>query len=357
MSIRIIDSFGAAADPKLPFLARALDPGEVERLVAPLLTRGGRGSTRAQLREIRVVRHKAGRRCVVGYRFDVGGASARPEVVRVFGKARARGADARTHALLEALWRSGFRPDRERATAVPEPLGVVPEFHMTVQRAVPGYVATELVGGPQGIALMGRVAEAIHALHGAGIRTNRCHGLADELRILDERLSAVSAARPKWEHRIKRLMRACEGLASRVIEPPPRGIHRDFYPDQVIVDGDRLTLLDFDLYALGDPALDVGNFAGHLTELALRRWGDSEALRDREEALWERTLELDGDVCIEALRAYTVLTLARHVHISTTLPDRRHTTSELLELCERRLKLGKSSRPSQKFSRSRSEAR
>src|SRR5437773_3836244 len=29
-------------------------------------------------------------------------------------------------------------------------------------------------------------------------------------------------------------------------------------------------LLDFDLYCQGDPALDIGNFVGHLTEQSLR---------------------------------------------------------------------------------------
>jgi hypothetical protein len=36
--------------------------------------------------------------------------------------------------------------------------------------------------------------------------------------------------------------------ASATWPPPARcGIHRDFYADQVIVDGSRLYLLDFDL--------------------------------------------------------------------------------------------------------------
>jgi hypothetical protein len=37
------------------------------------------------------------------------------------------------------------------------------------------------------------------------------------------------------------------------------------------------------------------------------------------------------------VEAYATLTLVRHVQISTTFPDRRHTTAPLLELCERRL--------------------
>src|SRR2546426_9353652 len=38
----------------------------------------------------------------------------------------------------------------------------------------------------------------------------------------------------------------------------------------VIVNGERLFLLDFDLYCEGDPALDIGNFLGHITEQSLR---------------------------------------------------------------------------------------
>src|SRR5207249_11416229 len=107
--------------------------------------------------------------------------------------------------------------------------------------------------------------------------------------------------------------------------------------DQVIVDGRRLYLLDFDLYCEGDPGLDVGNFLGHVTEQALRTRGDPAALAGVERALEERFVELSGEATRPAVRAYATLTLARHVYLSTRFPDRRPYTERLLELCEERL--------------------
>ena len=43
-------------------------------------------------------------------------------------------------------------------------------------------------------------------------------------------------------------------------------VHRDFYHDQVIADGDVCRLVDLDLVAVGDPALDIGNFLAHLID-------------------------------------------------------------------------------------------
>ena len=52
---------------------------------------------------------------------------------------------------------------------------------------------------------------------------------------------------------------------------------------RIVGDG-RLYLLDFDLYCLGDPALDAGNFIAHVTEQSLRELGDATALAPVEEA-------------------------------------------------------------------------
>jgi aminoglycoside phosphotransferase (APT) family kinase protein len=161
--------------------------------------------------------------------------------------------------------------------------------------------------------------------------------MADELHILRGCLQAVAEASPAWAPRLEPLFDACAGLGAAVPPAPPRGIHRDFYADQVIVDGPRLSLIDFDLYCAGDPGLDAGNFLGHITEQSLRTRGDPAALADREEALEERFVELSGEGTRPAVRAYAALTLARHVYLSTRLPDRRPWTASLLELCEERL--------------------
>src|SRR5262249_47325610 len=150
-------------------------------------------------------------------------------------------------------------------------------------------------------------------------------------------LACVAAMQPEWAIRLQRLRKACDRLGTLTPEPSPRGIHRDFYPDQVLVDGSHLYLVDFDLYCAGDPGLDIGNFVGHLIEQALRTLGDPGALADRQEALVEQFLQLEGAHARAAVRAYATLTLVRHIYLSTQFPQRHPFTGALLDLCEQRL--------------------
>lgn len=64
-----------------------------------------------------------------------------------------------------------------------------------------------------------------------------------------------------------------------------------FYPDQVLVDRDRLWLVDLDLCCQGDPALDIGNVIAHITEQSLRQMGNPSALGDQEAALQDAFIQ------------------------------------------------------------------
>ena len=345
MSIPVIDPFGVAGDPEMPTLAAALDPAEVQR-------RFGRGLPRLAgrvpaervgcvcLQAIRVTRYKPGRRCVLEFDVVTDRPDAAPEAVTLVGKVRRRRPGEADYRLLSALWDAGFAADSPDGISVPEPIGFVPELQLWLQRKVPGPVATDLLAGPDGPALVERIAEAAHKLHQAGVRSERRHTMADELRILRERLPTLAEPGTRQERRIARLLDACDRLGAAIPEPAPRGIHRDFYPDQVIVDpgtGRRLFLIDFDLHCEGDPGLDIGNFLGHITEQSLRALGDPQALADREQAMEERFVALSGEATRAAVRAYATLTLVRHIHLSTLFPERRPFTGRLLELCEERL--------------------
>jgi len=287
-TVPVTDPFGIANDAQMHFLAAAFDPQEVENQIeryCPLLT-GEEG--RVRLRAIRATRYKPGRRCVIEYDMEVERPSAPAEALTIVGKSRARNPDQSTYLLLRSLWHAGFGINSADKISVPEPLGVLPDLHMALARKSPGTAATTLITGANGLALARRIAEAIYKLHSAGIPPKRRHSMADELGILHQRLEIVAHTRPALAKRVSRLLDACDRVGASTPEPASRGIHRDFYPDQVLVDGDRLYLLDFDLYCEGDPGLDVGNFIGHLTEQSVRTLGDPSGLLDREEALERR---------------------------------------------------------------------
>src|SRR5438477_1798614 len=340
--IPVSDPFGAGTDPSMPWLGAVLDP-------AKAMTRLQLACTRfvdeaVELCAIRVTRHKPSRRCVVEYDFESKGASSdassrRQAKFTLLGKVRAKGLDKRTAQLVEALSRAEFEPDSADGISVPEVAGIIPEFRMWLQLKVPGVPATDLLAQADGAELARRIADAAHKVHATPIAPERNHTIGDELRILSDRLSLLAKIKPGWAPRLQRVLEASVRLGGSLRTPQPCGIHRDFYPAQILVDVKRLWLLDFDLFCKGDPALDIGNFIGHLTEQSLRRFGDANALVDRERAMEDRFVELSGEETRPRTQAYQTLTLVRLIQLSTEFAERRPFTERLLQLCEQRLEL------------------
>lgn len=331
-----IDHQVAVGDLALPTVALALDreiaEGEL-RAALPALTRGGE----LRVTDARLVRHKPGRRSVLEYDVEVERPGEAVEAMTLVGKIRRLRSGASSLRLLEDLRRAGFGDDAQDGIVVPEPVGTVRSLRMWLQVKVPGVPVGELLPAPAGTALARRVADAAHKLHRAGVVPRRTHTMADELAVLHGRLPHVVDSHPQWSRRVSRMLRACDRVGESVPPTFATGIHRDYYGDQVLLDGDRLWLLDFDLYCHGEPALDAGNFIAHITEQSLRELGDPDALRDREQALEDRFAELAGENTRPAVRAYAALTLARHVALSTVLPGRGALTGPLLDLSEERL--------------------
>jgi hypothetical protein len=323
----VAPSISSFDDPGIPALRDALDPGLAGPAIAAALSHHGEPS--GQLTEIRVWRHKTGRRCVVGYTFT--GVAGQYTVV---GKVRAKGADVRTFELQRALWQGGLAAGPVR---VPQPLGVARELSAWWQRAVPG------VRGPDALALQGaraaeRFAEALARLHATAAPPGvPRHDWDDELRILADRLASLARERPDWAPRLGKLMSACNRLRSTLGERHDGIIHRDFYPEQVIADDATVYLLDLDLCSLGDPALDVGNFAAHVLEEGIRGATPSDAARQTAEAFVSRYRHLVPSVAAEAVDAATTIALARLVAIAWSKPERQRDAERVLESCEARM--------------------
>jgi glycosyltransferase involved in cell wall biosynthesis len=342
--VPVTDPFGVANDADMPQLASALQPAEVQRQFGRRLPRLAGSDGYVEVRSIRAVRYKPAQRCLIEYEVEVERPNSDSENTVLLGKVRAGHSARAAFRLLDQLWNAGFDDDSSDFISVPEPLGVVNYFQMWLQRKVPGVAATELLPGPEGVQLACRVAEAAFKLHRSGVVPERRHTIADEMRILHQRVPKVVDLHPALAGRLTSILKAADRLAATIPNASVRTIHRDFYPDQVIIDGQRLYLIDFDLYCAGDPSLDIGNFLAHLTEQSLRTFSDPSTLRDVEAALEDRFVELAGEAVRSAIHAYSTLTLVRHIYLSTLKPERRPFTRQLVELCEERLQVSTSDR-------------
>ena len=336
-NVLIEDAFDAVSDSAMPFLTSAIDPWFVEPSLEKMLFDHSGKRERIELLNIRVLRHKPRRRCLIEYDFtkEIGGGQR--EVMTLLGKARARGLDARTYRLGKILWDSGFNHQSIDGISVPRPIGVIPELNMWFQKRVSGTLATQLIEKERNTGLAKRIAEAIHKVHRLEFAPRRRHTMQDELRILHERLPLLTETHPQWTSRLNKILAACDRIGATITEVEPTCIHRDFYPDQVLVSGDWLYLIDFDLFCLGDPALDAGNFLGHVTEQSLRNLGNPAVLAAWENAFVEHFIDLNGEYLRHNIQVYKMLTLARHIYISTLFPERRLFTEQLITLCERQL--------------------
>ncbi len=295
-----------------------------------LATALGRDLADVRLAQPVLMRHKPGRRALVAYDLVLR-EDGKLRRQRLTGKLRAKGLDRRTPSLHVELRDLGL--DGGDGVGVPAVHGAVEDLGLWLQERVPGVPLGALLvpGGATGPLRL--VGTALARLHGTPIAPWREWRVDDELNVLGQALDRAALHRPDLAAECRTLCNFATQKLKALPAGDTAGIHRDFYFDQVIVDKDRVWLLDLDLYAAGDPALDLGNFLAHLDELGLRLYGAPEALRPQGEAF------VDGYRAAAAyppdtgrIETWRAVSLARHVYLSMAITGRAHTTDRLLAL-------------------------
>ncbi len=280
-----------------------------------------------------VVRHKPGKRALVRYDTTHG---------PLLGKMRSGHRASSPYRLAASFESVGFGCHAEDGIRVASPIAVFDQLDLWVQRLVPGTSMGAILEStpPPDRATMfdigSKAAQAAFKIHRSGVATRREHNAEREVEILRQRFAQMRVS-DQTMSRLHTIVERCEQLVDALSDRPRRGIHRDFYPDQLLVDDRGVTVVDFDLYCAGDPATDIGNFIGHVYELGIRCHGDAGALDIVADSCRGTYLRLAGESHRAAIEAYTTMTLARHVSLSRQIPGRKRTTGALIRLTERRL--------------------
>ncbi len=277
--------------------------------------------------EISVIRYKPGKRLLLRYELMTAGGK-----LVLIGKIRAKGLHRSAFRINQQLFEQRHTLSTGKGWQVPQPLCMIPECQMWLQRQVPGREYTQLLSEGAGETMVEAIAAMSHSLHHSGIQVKKSHGVAQELAVLQQQLYKVAEQHPHWKIDIHKLYRLLQQYSLPLLDRPSRCIHRDFYPDQIMVDNQQLYLLDLDLACMGDPCLDIGNFIAHIQEQALREKGDLHACQGVTERLSRHYLQLSGQQPqdAQAIAIYQLLSLARHIAISQRLPERSHLTPLLL---------------------------
>jgi ABC-type multidrug transport system fused ATPase/permease subunit len=222
-------------------------------------------------------------RVVYGKVLDASCARVAGEALSALGRASASGAvDLRTPAwlgydaelrlaLLSALPGAALVSPLLRARLAEEPSAVAAAAPVTLEGAV------------------ARCAEVAAALHRSGLAVGPLRQLRDELAWLDGELAAVASVAPSLASRLGENRSELEEAAADCDALPFVPSHGDFTPGQVLFDGARPGLLDFDTVCRAEPGLDLGQFIAYLRLAVAKQVGPGGA-PELEAALVDRFL-------------------------------------------------------------------
>lgn len=266
-----------------------------------------------EVRKSELLRHKPGKRALI----EAVRADGSAFLVKVQAK---RGSLAGMH-VQKNFFDAGFRPPS--LFCVPEPVGELPGVDGWAQVKVGGRTAEEVFASGNDLAAATMIGAAAAALQVAGVPTNKTHRLADELRILRERLSDFVQFKPLEKKRVARLLEVVADIGSKAPAADEGPQHRDFYAANLIIEGARVWILDLDLYCQAELGLDVGNFMAHLADQAFRKYGNFDALVSAEQAVAEAYTAASHMALMPRIQLYRALSLARLAAISVRFNERR----------------------------------
>lgn len=262
-----------------------------QRALSPLLALKLLQSTSAesawdisQVLRIEKVKHRPGRRLTVRYVVEARRQGGRPCVQTLYGKLYRRRTGERIYRALSFL-RSVAPP----GLRFPEPIGYHPRRRFLLLGALEGLPLDNLLCRPQPHVHLSALGCGLTALHGLSVGNLpiaesggvvfRSHDALAETEVLKgagEQMARESLPAGLKDRFCEIHGRVCEGLSrSRWLRTGATRciIHRDLYPEQVIVFGRQIGLVDLDEASLGEPELDVGNFIAHLMLTDLQQLG------------------------------------------------------------------------------------
>ena len=242
----------APLDPDFPHLVRFYDPAYVAGLLDGVL--GGRGIGEGF--EVRPVRYRPGQRHVLRYTANGTG-------LTVFAKIYRDGTAAKIHRFAGRLAESVASVC---GAQIAGPLPTSPDHHAALWLGVAGRPLWQALRDDPGsrpmAAVAGAALRAIHDIDAGQAPAER--GIADEVAAAGRACAHITGLLPALDGRLRRVL---DSVGERVQGLPveaPTLTHGDAKCDNLLVDQDRLTMIDLDRCGYADPALDIGKLLADL---------------------------------------------------------------------------------------------
>jgi hypothetical protein len=338
-------------DKKLPGLELALDHERMKSFLAGHASPATPGRERVVACGIDILRYKPGKRCTLRYRLETmdqatgsepGGAPShfagelrqRSLIGKLYGDGQE---GARIFGIMSELARRGFDRGADDGIKIPHPHGYIPGLQMVVMEDVPNLSLKEMLSAPGLDQHLRRAAQALLKIHGCPLwvvrrqRVTRKFQVEGRVSIVKQAVSKAIRACPALRIPFKASMGGIKDLAHGISCPQPTLIHGSLYLAEFLVGDGEMTIVDFDTFCNADPAIDVGNFLGHLRWKGRQlEWSPEEARSHAETFLAAYHADMPPDL-MRRIDFYTRLALLRIAARVALQPRNLALASGLLE--------------------------
>jgi hypothetical protein len=263
-------------DGELPTLVDATDPRRMIDVFRETLPDALKQPFVVEDCQIELVSYRRRQRCVL--RYSIAGKTAGSDEVRrliVYGKVTASGDETLKGRMIDALRDRIRHPAAHYRFTLPRSFGSRPDLHLSLLEALPGEaligraLRARVRGKPAHdalpledmVATCGYVAAMLHA---SGVALGRPRTLDDELAGLLPQVAMVRQFVPSFGERVQSWLERIAALAEQSAPLKLCLSHGDFKHEQLLFDGARSGLVDFDAICQAEPALDLGKFLAHL---------------------------------------------------------------------------------------------
>lgn len=259
------------ADPHLPSLVKTADPHFMKSILAQLRPLAHEHPSPAAV-DLSPVRYKPGRQCLFQYRlhWEHDFHKSNPPYV-LWGKVSLKASQA--YKTLTTI----FTASKGTLFQIPQPLAIFPQLSIYLSGHVPGLRLSEVCSANAFPELCRGVARALLEFHDTPAIVEK-KDLPSQLAELQHWTNQFATAVPHHADRIRTVALNITAALAHQNPAPLKLVHGDFHVANILADGKRLGLLDFDNCFLGHPAVDVGSFYAQLKLLSLKLYRNHAAL-------------------------------------------------------------------------------
>lgn len=181
-----------------------------------------------------------------------------------------------------------YNLSKDLSFTVPEPIAADAVSRTFSMRALTGRQFTEVmrqIHPESQLEPFIRVGKILAELHHADLHPTSVWTPAKELKTLRSAMAEVKLALPHLTLDIDRAIAQLTEMAQHIDFPSNYPIHANLFGDQILYDGDRIGMVDWDTLSLGDPHYDIGRFLAHFIYLAGREQLSPKGVRAATDAL------------------------------------------------------------------------